>query len=168
MEAIPHRFFGYIAMQTKVSPGDILNTDPVLDNVIYHRQSAEYIVMVTKGRDIFEKVDTGSTITFEPGDSTLTTILQDGEYRLKNSEYYEFWCISPYLNTDKIPLRNGLTPFKLMAGEEVQILKDSKLFLMEGVLNIGNSNYSGANRIQFTSGNKKVKALTNSYGLIVT
>ena len=114
-----------------------------------------------------KNLDTDNIELFEEGTFTHYKTIPVGKYELINDHYYEFFCISPYMNPTFLPLIDKVEPFMLAEGEEVTVAQGKKIFMMEGAITVAGKNYSNINRLKFTSGSKKVTALRKTYGLYI-
>jgi len=172
MEMIRHGAFEYVCVQTKVYPGDVINSDPVINNITnIHKEDHGYCTVQTKSSQILRNTETGEEIIIPEGSFACKTMydvnIPDGRYEIIIDHHSEMFCFSPYLNVDYLPLHDRFEPFKLKAGEEVTVLMGKRIFMMEGAVNIADKNYTNVNRLKFTTGNKKVRALRDTYGVYV-
>ena len=169
---ITHGAFEYLCVQTKIYPGDVINSDPVINNTTYVRNEDNgYCTVQTKNSMVMRNLDINEDILIPEGSFACKTMydvhIPDGRYEVVINNYYEVFCFSPYLNAHSLPLHDKFEPFKLMEGEEVVVPIGKRIFMMEGAINIADKNYTGVNRLKFTTGNKKVRALRNTYGVYV-
>ena len=169
---ITHGAFEYLCVQTKIHPGDIINSDPVVSNIWnYHREDSGYYSVQTKSYTLIRNTDTGENITFPEGSFAINgrndVDIPTGRYEIIVDHYYETFCFSPYLNAHSLPLKDKFEPFKLMEGEEIIVPVGTRIFMMEGAVNIADKNYTNVNRLKFTTASKKVRALRNTYGVYV-
>ena len=169
---ITHGAFEYICVQSKVYPGDVQNTDPVINNITNIRKEDNgYCTVQTKNSQILRNTETGEEILIPEGSFACKTMydinIPDGRYEIVINNYFEVFCFSPYHNSKYLPLHDRFEPFKLKAGEEVTVTVGKRIFMMEGAVIIADKNYTGVNRLKFTTGNKKVRALRDTYGVYV-
>lgn len=169
---ITHGAFEYLCIQSKIYPGDIINSDPIVNNITnVHTSDYGYLTVQTKNHGIMRNTDTGEEIYIPEGSFACVNMydvsIPDGRYEIVTDHYNEVFCFSPYLNAHSLPLYDKFEPFKLMEGEEVLVPAGKRIFMMEGAINIGDKNYVNVNRLKFTTGNKKVRALRNTYGVYV-
>ena len=172
MEIITHGAFEYVCVQTKIFPGDIINADPFVNNVgNFHHQDNGYLTVQTKNHQRVRNTETNVEYTIPEGSYACKDMydlhVPDGRYELINNNYFEMFCFSPYLNSSHLPLHEKFQPFKLMAGEEVTVTMGKRIFMMEGAVTIAGKNYTNVNRLKFTTSNKKVHALRDTYGVYV-
>ena len=169
---ITHGAFEYLCVQSKVYPGDTINADPVINNITNIRgEDNGYYTVQTKNSMKMRNTETGEEILIPEGSFACKTNydvhLPDGRYEMIIDNYYEVFCFSPYLNAHSLPLHDKFEPFKLLAGEEVTVTAGKRIFMMEGAVTIADKNYTNVNRLKFTTGNKKVRALRDTYGVYV-
>lgn len=172
MEIITHGAFEYVCVQTKIYPGDIINADPFVNNIgNFHHQDNSYFTVQTKNHQRVRNTETNVEYTIPEGSyacrDRYDLHVPDGRYELINNNYFEMFCFSPYLNSSHLPLHDKFEPFKLMEGEEIVVPVGTRIFMMEGAVNIADKNYNNVNRLKFTTANKKVRALRNTYGVYV-
>lgn len=167
MEIKPHGAFELICIEMFVKSDDILNVGYITNNIITVGSSFDFVTLQKKGTVTFENLSTGEQKISNVGDTNFDVPLEPGEWKINFSEDYEYFCFGPTENGNYLPLRSKLVPFKLMANQSVEIEQGKKLFLGFGSLTINNKTYSGVNRISFSSGNKTVTAIEDSYGFFV-
>jgi len=170
MEISVHGAWEIVSGIVSVSAGEIIKTEPFVDNKLLVGESPTYVTLHTKGTVTFENIKTGEKINVKEGDFYPFDIpLSPGEYKVLIDSDMEHLCISPFThnNMQYHPLEEKISPFKLKSGQSVVIEQNKRLFLVKGLLQIDSKNYSGVNRIKFSSGNKNVKALDDSYGFFI-
>lgn len=167
MEIITHGAFELVALQNKVQPGDVINSEPILNNIVNYYSDLPHYNVVTKNTIKFRNVDTGDIQIIEEGAFDHDRYVPAGRYELINDSYYEFFCFTPFMNTNYLPLIDKLEPFKLMQGDEVTVPQGKRIFMMEGSVTIAGKNYTGVNRLKFITGSKKVTANRTTYGLYI-
>jgi hypothetical protein len=167
MEVSTHAAFDLVIIQNKVWPGDVMTFDPLVNNVGYYTEDYPYYHVATKGNMKMKNLDTNDIVVFEEGAFTHHRTIPAGKYEVINDSYYEFFCVSPYMNPSFVPVINKVEPFVLDEGEEVTVAQGKRIFMMEGAVTIAGKNYTNINRLRFTTGNKKVTALRKTYGLYI-
>lgn len=170
MEITPHGAWEIISGIVSINVGETIKTEPFLDNRLVVGENPTYVTLHTKGIVTFQNIKTGEKVEVKEGDFyPFDFSLLPGEYNVLFDNDIEHLCISPFTgnNVNYHPLEKKVTPFKLKRGETVLIEQNKRLFLVKGTLQINDKNYSGVNRIKFSSGSKTVKALSDSYGFFI-
>jgi hypothetical protein len=169
METKLHGAFELTCAEVKVPAGEIIYSPPYENNILYVGSNFDYITLQSNGgKVILKNIETGEELVRFIGDTTnLDTPLNKGEYQVIFEDEFDYFCFAPSLNVDYLPLREKLTYFKLLSGQSTEVEQGKKLFLAFGSLDIGGKTYSGTNRIKFSSGNKTVTALEDSYGFFI-
>jgi hypothetical protein len=170
MEISVHGAWEIICGLVSVRVGEIINTEPFVDNKVLIGENPTYVTLHTKGIITFENIKTGEKKTFREGDFyPFDDSLSPGEYKLLFDEDIEHLCISPFTadNVKYHPLKEKISPFKLMNGNSIIIEQDKRLFLVKGHIIIGEKHFKDINRIKFHSEDKLVVAQEDSYGFFI-
>jgi hypothetical protein len=162
-----HRAFDLIYTLVILPTGGTITADPIVNNVVTIGSLFDYTTMVTKGKITIKNIKTNQIMNFVVGDNAFDTPFDEGEWEILTNEPFEYVCFSPLLNPDKYPIREKLTPFRLLSGQYMEIMKGKKLFLAVGQISVDDKKFTGVDRIKFTTENKTVTALEDSYGFFV-
>jgi hypothetical protein len=177
MQSTLHGAFGLVCAHVSFEKDELIHTQYTTDNIITIGSNFDN-VNINIGIDaILRNVDTNEIIPLKVGDVVVGTnytgntvfdiILPRGDWELSCDGPGDYMCFSILDNQNYRPITDKLIPFKLKSNESVLVPQDKKLFLCKGSINIEDKNYSGVNRIRFTTGNKTVTAVEDSYGFFV-
>jgi hypothetical protein len=173
METKLHGAFEFVCAESTILANEILHMPYITNNIFTFPEHYDIVTLHSKGEVTFENIETNERVTYTVGDfHPLDNKMKPGNWRVIFDNDFEYFCISPTSLSptslvDYAPITSKISPFKLMANESIEIEQGKKLFLAIGSLNIGDKNYSGTNRIKFTSGNKTVTAMEDSYGFFI-
>jgi len=167
MEATLHRSFGLVATIVKVKKGEEITGEPIVKNVYEVGLNFSYVNMHTKGVDVLVNTVTGETITRSPGDNTIDNPVPIGSWRITLPEDAEIVCYSPFINTDKLPLKDYLEPVVIKAGNSKLMTKGTQFFLAAGGVSINEHLISGPKQILVKNDDVLVFATNDAYGFIV-
>jgi hypothetical protein len=175
MAAKLHPAFGYALVRTELQAGEIvydghctngvLKVDGVEAGNIQRVGGALFIWMIANGKHTHTNVQTGEKFTLEGGWCSLNNPLPSGIYSLTIDEDSHSVCLASDVNTDR-PFPPDVEYFSLRAGEARQFPQGTKLYLVEGGLQIDGAVFSNMRQLRFSSGDKIVTANKNSFGLI--
>jgi hypothetical protein len=167
METKLHGAFEFICAENNFSANEIIHAPQITDNILVVGPSLDVSCLHTKGTYYYEHIATGNKILIEPGQIYEPGKWEPGEYKVIFDSDWQYFCVNSVANPEYYPVCPKISLFKLLTNESVEIEQGKKLFLATGSLNIGDKNYSGINRIRFTTGNKTVTAVEDSYGFFV-
>lgn len=170
MKITVHGAWEIICGLVSVKAGEVINTEPFVDNKVLIGENSSYVTLHTKGTVTFENIKTGEKKSFKKGDFyPFDDSLASGEYKMLFDEDIEHLCISIFTgyNVKYHPLKDKLSPFKLMSGNSIVIEQGKRLFLVKGYISIGEKDFTDINRIKFNSGDKTVIAHEDSYGFFI-
>jgi len=168
MQTSVHNAFGFVVAITKFAKDEIVTMDPVVDNLISVDATFRFIWYNISGSSVLVNQQTGERLVREQGSCTLTDPEPHGSWRLEIPEDLEVLCVSPFMNSDKLPLSAHFAKFYLSANEQTVVPQGAQLFLGRGDLLIEDKVLSGPRQIRFSSSEKTVVAQTDCYGLMVT
>lgn len=166
MEKKAYAAFGYMVCKNIFTAGETFISDPVFDNKFSVGEYFPYIWLYTKGRDVLINTATNDVEERFAGDSTISKPYPIGDWTSTLPVNMELFCISGFANSDRTPPLPNVSIFKLSKNQNTTVENGTKLFLAEGALNIASTNYVGVNQIRFTTGDKTVTAIEDSYGFI--
>jgi hypothetical protein len=158
--------FGYYIAKSVFTAGEVVISEPVVDNVFTVGDAFPYVWFYTKGTDVLINLDTQEQITRTAGDCTVTLPYPKGTWRTTLPEDLELWCISPFNNTTKHPPVPNVSVFSLANGAQTIVPRGTKLFLLSASIQIDGKTILAGRQIEFVSGDKTVSAIGDAYGLI--
>jgi len=159
--------FDLMVVKTESFSGSTVTVEPILENVFTVGSTFDYVWMISKGHLVCRETTSGEIIEFRKGESTLTKPFSKGEWRMFFMEDTESLCISPFLNETKTQIPNKVAPFALLSGQDLEIPKDSRLFLGSGSLQIDDRTLNSPAQLRFSKGNKIVHANEDSFGFFI-
>lgn len=178
MDAKPFPAFGYVILKTKLKAGEVINDEMMQSNLFSidnnspdHNGSVSgsngsYIWMMLKGIHTYTNINTGEVYRHERGWCNLNQDLKVGMYEFAVVEDSEYICFSPRVNQNRTPTIPKLEYFHLNDGEVCELKKDTKLYLLDGSLDISGVKIPSMRQINLSSGNKLVKAFGDCLGYI--
>ena len=178
MEAKAYPAFGYIIVKIKTIAGEVLNTEPIINNEMsldnasndltgsINKSKAYYAWTIISGKHKYTNLNTGEEVVRESGWSSLVDPLSVGTIKWQILEDGDYVCFSPVVNVHKIPIMPKLEFFSMADGEEKQIKQDTKLYLLNGSLKIDNVVMPEMRQIHFKTGDKNVVAIGKVLGYI--
>lgn len=177
MQTKTHGAFGLVCSHVSFEKDEQLHTQYVTDGIITITNNSDTVTMNIGIDATLTNIDTNEVISVKVGDviigenykgnNVFDIVLSKGEWRLSCDGPGDYMCFTVLGNLEYRPLSEKLVTFKLKSGESVLVPQDKKLFLCMGSVNIEDKNYSGINRIRFTSGDKTVTAVEDSYGFFI-
>lgn len=162
-----YKAFDLVVTKVAFPQGIVTSSDPIVANVFPVGTTFDYVWLYTKGKVLGVETTSGETLERVKNDCTLTKPFPQGEWRTEFLQDTEILCLSPYLNTAKLPLSNYVTSFVLLAQQSVEIPKDTKLFIGSGEIQINERTITAPTQIRFSSGAKQVTAKQDTYGFYV-
>lgn len=170
--------FGWYVVKDSFEAGEIFSNELFFDNVYnVHNPSpysdgrfgntlCGYQWLYVKGRVRTTNLETGVYADRTPGYCNLVTWEQIGTFRADFVEPTTLFCINALTNQAKGSTVPNTTYFGLLAGQKTIIPNDTKLFLADGEILINGNLIKGGRQIHFSSGDREVEALQDSYGYI--
>jgi len=178
MDAKPYPAFGYVILRTKLKAGEVVN-DEIMQNNLFsidnptpdHTGSISgsngaYIWMLIHGVHTYTNLDNKEVDRHERGWCNLVRPLQAGMYEFAVVEDSEYICFSPRVNKDRTPAIPALEYFALENGQSRELAQGTKLYLLDGVLNIAGKEIPSMRQINLASGSKTVTAIGSCLGYI--
>lgn len=169
MEMKPYAAFGHVFVKTSLSAGEIMNDIYMKDGVINIEavnvnnhmllEGKQFVWFVTKGKHTYTNLSTGDVKTLEPSWCSLSDPIPSGPQRLTVVESSESWCMSE----DTLP---NLEFVKIEAGESREFTQGTKLYLLDGELQVGNTVFPSKRQIRFSSGSITTLAIQRSLAVI--
>lgn len=178
MEMKPYPAFGYVIIRTKLKSGEIINDEMMQYNICSVDNSSPnmhgsvsgsngaYIWMLLSGVHTYTELTSGVVDRHERGWSNLIRPMKIGVYKFEVVEDSEYICVSPLVNQNRVPATPNLEYFSLDEKQSKELPKGTKLYLLDGTLNISGNEVSGMRQVTFSSGNHVVTATSNCLGFI--
>lgn len=178
MDAKPYPAFGYVILRTKLKAGEVINDEVMQSNVFsVDNPSADhtgsisgsngaYIWMLLDGVHTHTDIETGSVDRHERGWCNLVNPLHVGMYEFSVIEDSVYICFSPVANQTRTPAIPALEYFALENGQSRELAQGTKLYLLDGVLNIAGKEIPSMRQINLASGSKTVTAIGSCLGYI--
>jgi hypothetical protein len=178
MEAKAFPAFGYILLRTKLKAGEVVN-DEMMNNNLFSvdnpapnvegsisGSNGAYIWMLLHGVHTYTDIATGSVDRHERGWCNLVRPLSVGMYQFDVVEDSEYICFSPRVNHERTPVIPELEYFSLENGESRELPQGTKLYLLDGTLEVAGRDIPAMRQIRLSSGGRKVTAKGSCLGYI--
>ena len=166
----PARAFDTIALLLDIPAGTVLNDSDVRNGCFvvhpdgtYNETRDQFVWMVFHGHIRHTHLETGSVTDRHAGYCSLGIFDKPGITRVDVVADTRMMCIPPHLRHG-VSLQD-IAAWRLAAGEEVVLPKDTKLFLASGTVQISDVPIAGPRQIYVTSMDKNVTAMTDAYGV---
>lgn len=176
MEMKSYPAFGYVLVRCKIQAGEIINdisvdngvmtVDSVSDSGVATVNNSEYVWLQVYGEQTYTEQVTGEPTVHYPGWCNLVEDISVGKHSIHVDSNSEHICLSSHLNESRLPKMPPLSLFNLAAGEQIVMPKETKLYLVEGTLDVAGAKIPSMRQVHFKSGAKTVSADTNCIGLI--
>ena len=178
MECKAYPAFGYILLRTKIKAGEVITDEALVENILnitnpaldhtgsINGSNGAFVWLLINGVHTYKDIKTGKVETHEAGWCNLVRKPDAGIYEFNVTEDSDQICFSPIINRKKIPVIPPLDFFSLKDGESCTINQGTKLYLVDGSLNIEGNVVPSMRQINISSSNKLVTAVGNCYGLI--
>ena len=178
MECKAYPAFGYILLRTKIKAGEVITDEALVENILnitnpaldhtgsINGSDGAFVWLLINGVHTYKHIRTGEVETHEAGWCNLVRKPEAGIYEFNVIEDSDQICFSPILNRKKVPVIPALDFFNLSNGESCTLAQGTKLYLVDGQLNIEGNVVPSMRQINISSENKFVTAVGNCYGLI--
>jgi hypothetical protein len=178
MEAKAFPAFGYVLLRTKLKAGEVVNDEMMTNNLFsvdnptpdatgsISGSSGAYIWMLLHGVHTYTDVATGKVDRHERGWCNLVRPLSVGMYEFAVIEDSEYICLSPRANHERTPVTPELEYFALESGESCELPQGTKLYLLDGALDVAGRDVPAMRQIHLASGRHKVTAKGSCLGYI--
>jgi hypothetical protein len=176
MEAKAYPAFGYVLVRCKINAGEIINDisvdngvmtiDAVNEDGVATIKNSGYVWLQILGQQTYTEQATGNATIHLPGWCNLVDDIAAGMHNIHVDAYSEHICLATHLNELRNPKMPSLSLFKMVAGEQRALPQDTKLYLVEGVLDIAGRKFPGMRQIHFQSGAKTVVADADCMGFV--
>lgn len=178
MEAKPFPAFGYVLMRTRLKAGELINDEMMQNNLFsiddptpnmngsISGSNGSYIWMLLSGVHTYTDVESGRVDRHERGWCNLVQPLQKGMQRFAVVEDSEYICFSPRVNQRRNPPIPELEYFSLEKGKSVVLSQGTKLYLLDGVLNVAGRNIPSMRQINLASSSQTLTAIEDCLGYI--
>ena len=178
MEQKPYPAFGYVIVRNKVKAGEIFNDEMLKDSVFTVENASpdlsgsisgsegNYVWTLISGVHTYTNLETGEVERHERGWCNLVNKMNTGIFKFSVIEDGEYICFSPRANKDRTPVMPNLEHFEMKSGESKLIPQDTKLYLLDGSLKIGDIVMPSMRQIRFKTGDQNVTAIGDCLGYI--
>jgi len=179
MEGKPYPAFGYVIVRVKLKAGEIVNDEVMQNNVclvdtsspntqgnVISGYSGGFIWMLLSGVHTYTDVATGVVDRHERGFTNLIRPIKPGIHKFEVIEDSDYICISPIINENRSPTTPKLEHFSLSQNQSKSLSIGTKLYLVDGILNISGSEVSGMRQISIKSEDCTVTAISDCLGFI--
>ena len=167
-----HPAFGYIILKQQIPANTVLNESPAVDGVYtvtdvskFGQTTDGFIWMYTSGQTKVTNVDTGEIQLRNPGYCNVVTPEKIGTFRHEIVEDSVIFCMSGRPNVERLPLP-ALQYFSLAAYSKTELSPNTKLFLADGSITVGDQTFAGPKQIKVGDIAKEVTSNTQCYGYI--
>ena len=167
-----HPAFGYIILKQQIPANTVLNEAPAVDGIYtvtdvskFGQTTDGFIWLYTFGQTKITNIYTGEVQFRNPGYCNVVTPEKIGTFRHEIVEDSVIFCMSSRPNTERLPLP-ALQYFNLAVDSKIELSPDTKLFLADGSITVGNQTFTGPKQIKVKDITKEVTANTQCYGYI--
>lgn len=172
MEQKSYRAFGHILVRTKLAAGEVMSDVWMRNGVIPIEKVDDegnifiaknaFFWFVAKGQHLYTNLDTGERKTLNPGWCSLTDPLSAGRQQLTVPVDSESVCFTVPPG-EALPV---LQVVNLKAGESKTFPVGTRLYVVEGELDIAGTAVGSMRQVWFTSGEKEARAGRDSLLII--
>jgi hypothetical protein len=178
MEQKPYPAFGYVIVRNKVKAGEIFNDEMLKDSIFTVENASpnltgsisgsegHYVWTLLSGVHSYTNLETGDVEFHYKGWCNLVNPMQTGIFKFSIVEDGEYICFSPRANKDRSPVMPELEHFEMNDGESKEIKQGTKLYLLDGSLQIGEITMPPMRQIRFKTSDQNVTAIGNCLGYI--
>jgi len=174
MYAKVYAAFGHVMQRTFIDAqekiedkwvrGGVLKVDGLTKKNIQIMEGNEFVWFIAQGKHVHTNVATGERKELNGGWCSLLDPLPVGEHMLTIPVYSESVCLAAELSGQQtLP---EVTHFALGAGESKPLPNGTKLYLVEGEIEVNGKVIPGMRQVRISSGDSVVKGLKDSFGLI--
>jgi hypothetical protein len=167
-----HPAFGYIILKQQIPANTVLNVDPTVDNIYtvtdvnkFGKTADGFIWLYTSGQTKVTNVYTNEVQIRNPGYCNVVTPEKIGTFKKEIVEDSVIFCMSGDVNSNKLPLPD-LEYFYLDEHSEIELKTNTKLFLADGSISVGDKTFVGPKQIRVGDSAKTFIAKTKCYGYI--
>lgn len=173
METRVYPAFGFVIQRNWLSAGEIYNDKNIKDGVITLTGVApdgaaliddkKFVWVVAKGEHRYLNLDTGIVHDLPQGWCNLNDPLTAGRQQLTVVQDSEHVCVASEINNGEMP---NLTYVRMLSGQSREFPQGTKLYVLEGELQVGAVVFPAMRQVNFSSGAKTATANTEVLALI--
>ena len=173
MKTTVHPMFGYLILKQQIPANTVINDSPVKYGVVniddlskFGKTSNGFVWLHTSGEMTFTDANTGEVQVRNAGYCNLETPEKLGKFKVEATQDSTVFCFNGELNNKKLPLP-ALQYFLILENNTVELSANTKLFLADGSLSIGDQTFVGPKQIKVGDVTRVFTANTNCYGYIL-
>lgn len=167
----PQAAFGSTVLLLDIKAGTVLHDEDVTHGVFvvqadgtYNNTNDKHVWMVFDGHMRHTNLNTGEVTDRTAGYCSLGIFDNPGRIQVEVLADTHMMCLPPHLR--KNTALESLSPWRLKKGERVIVPAGTKLLLAYGNVMVENSTIAAPKQVRFSSGDKQVTAVADSYGLV--
>lgn len=158
--------FGYYVVRNEVSAGEVITDDVFVDGLVDITVPFNTCWFYTKGLVHNVNIATGEVSVRPPGFCNAVTKETAGVWRAEFLENSVIFCLPPQGGPPTETPIDWITPFVLLAGQTSLIPQNTKLYICQGSLLIGDKTIPALRQLEFKTGARTVTAVEDCYAFI--
>jgi hypothetical protein len=172
MNTTIHPAFGYLILKQQIPANTVISDDSAIDGIYtvtdvskFGQTTDGFIWLYVSGQTKVTNIYTGEIQLRNPGYCNLVTSETIGTFRHEILEDSVIFCMSGRINTKRLPLP-VLQYFSLSADAKAELPPNTKLFLADGSITVGEQTFTGPKQIKVGGATREAIAKTQCYGYV--